>query len=206
MAQSHDSVVESARKLLVEGELARRFVHASGTTLPALYLAGFLTWTQVSVLFVLGAAVTVVLETIRLSIGLDWFIYDYLTREYEEDSIAGYMLYMISAAPVAVVFGPEIAVPATLMLTLGDPISGMIGSGELQSTKRPPALAAMFCICALIALPFVPPIAVVLGGIAGMFADGVKPVIGDFVVDDNLTIPPAAAVAMQAGIELTAVL
>lgn len=190
------------------GELGRRLVHASGSVLPALYLAGLATWPQVQVLFVICAVGTVVLEILRLTVGLDWFIYEHLTREYEQDSIAGYMQYMVSSAAVVVVFEPHIAIPAALMLMLGDPISGMLSSGELRMVKRPRSLVAMFAICAVIALPFVyeTPLAVVFGALGGMLADGVKPIIGDFVVDDNLTIPPVAAAGLWAGIELSGLL
>jgi dolichol kinase len=44
----------------------------------------------------------------------------------------------------------------------------------------------------------------VLAGLATTVADGVKPTVQGYVLDDNLTIPPAAAVAMTVGLELTA--
>jgi dolichol kinase len=59
----------------------------------------------------------------------------------------------------------------------------------------------MFGVCTGLAAPFVPPVAAVLGGLAATLADGVKPVVAGYVIDDNLTIPPAAAVAMLAGLE-----
>ncbi len=40
-----------------------------------------------------GAVVVCVLEAVRLSTGLDWVVYDRLTREYEQDNVAGYALY-----------------------------------------------------------------------------------------------------------------
>jgi dolichol kinase len=60
----------------------------------------------------------------------------------------------------------------------------------------------MFAVCAVIAFVFVDSLlAAILGGLAAMVADGVKPIIGDFVVDDNLTIPVFAALAMFVGLE-----
>jgi len=52
-----------------------------------------------------------VLEFLRLRIGLDWRLYDVLTREYEQDNPAGYALYMISMAIVVVIFQQDIALP-----------------------------------------------------------------------------------------------
>ncbi|PSQ60006.1 MAG: dolichol kinase, partial [Halobacteriales archaeon SW_9_67_25] len=37
--------------------------------------------------------------------------------------------------------------------------------------------------------------------LAATVADGVKPVVAGYVLDDNLTIPPAAAVAMTVGLQ-----
>jgi len=193
---------------VAELEIRRRLVHASGSVLPALFLAGLATWVQVAALLVVGAGVAFALEALRLQVGLDWRIYDRLTREYEQNSVAGYALYMVSSALVAAgavagAFEPSVAAVAILMLTLGDPVSGMIhGGGGLNAIKRPRALAGMFLVCTAIAAPFFAPPVAVLGGLAGMAADGVKPVVAGFVVDDNLTIPPAAALAMQAGLGL----
>jgi dolichol kinase len=192
--------------LFDEREIARRLVHASGTGLPALYLLDLATWQQVATLFVLGAGVALLLEVIRLYVGLEWVVYDRLTREYEQDNLAGYALYFISSAVVAWLVDPGIAVPAILMLTVGDPISGLLGSGELKPAKQTFVLLVMFGVCTGLAAPFVPPIAAVLGGLAATVADGIKPVVAGYVIDDNLTIPPAAAVAMIVGLELQTLL
>jgi len=195
--------VTSAREALGRDEVVRRFVHASGTGLPALYLLDLATWWQVTVLFAVGAVVALVLEAVRLVVGLDWQIYDRLTREYEQDNLAGYALYFISSAPVAVVFEPRIAVPAILMLTIADPVSGLLGSASADSVKEAWVLLAVFGIATALAVPFVPPRAAVLGGLAATLADGVKPVVFGYVLDDNLTIPPAAAVAITVGLQFS---
>lgn len=191
---------KTLRQRLTEAEVARRLVHASGSAIPGLYLLGFATWRQVGLLFAVGAAVALALEVVRLWIGLDWWIYDHLTRSYEQDNPAGYALYFVSSAPVALLAEPRVGVPAILMLTLADPISGLAGSDELRTVKRPAALALMFAVSTAIAAPFVPPLAAVLGGGAATVADGVKPVVRGYVVDDNLTIAPVAALAMAAGL------
>ncbi|MFB6074045.1 MAG: dolichol kinase [Haloarculaceae archaeon] len=187
-------------------EVVRRLVHASGTGLPGLYLLGLTSWRTVQYLLAIGVAVALVLEALRLFVGLDWAIYDRLTREYEQENLAGYALYFVSAAAVAWTFPRPFAIPAILMLTIGDPISGILGSGELRPAKRAYVLLAMFGVCTLLASPFVGPLAAVLGGLAATVADGFKPVIATYVLDDNLTIPPAAAVAMVAGTEIAATL
>ncbi len=185
-------------------EVARRAVHASGTGLPALYLLDLTDWETVRLLFAGGLAVALALEALRLLGGLDWAIYDRLTREYEQDNLAGYALYFLSSTVVAWTAPRAVAIPAILMLTIGDPISGLLGSGELRTVKEVSVLAAMFGVCTLLAVPFVAAPAAVLGGVAATLADGFKPVVATYVLDDNLTIPPAAAVAMVVGTELAA--
>ncbi|MFO7927672.1 MAG: dolichol kinase [Halobacteriota archaeon] len=184
-------------------EIGRRLVHASGAAVPAAYLldthvieTGVVTWSAVQVLAVAGLMVTVVLETARLYGGLEHAVYDRLTREYEQDSVAGYALYVVGATITVFLFEPTIAVPALFMLTLGDPISGMLSSGGLRPIARPRVLVGMFAVCFLIAYPFVSPLAALAGAFGATLADGVKPILNGYVVDDNLTIPIIAAGAM----------
>lgn len=176
-------------------EVARRLVHASGSVVPLLWVGNLLAWDQVRLLLVAGIAVTLVLEALRLLAGLEWIVFDKLTREYEQDNLAGYALYVIGGSLVGLVFGPQIAVPAMLMLTIGDPISGLLGSGELRTIKRPHVLVTMFVVCTALAYPFLPFAAVVAAAVAATVADGIKPVIRGYVIDDNLTIPVVASLA-----------
>ena len=185
-------------------EVLRRVVHASGTAVPALLGGDLVSWRVVQLFLAVALVVVVVLEFLRLSVGLDWAIYDHLTREYEQDNIAGYALYVISSTAVALVIEPQVAVPAILMLTIADPISGLLGSGELRAAKRTFVLLATFGVCLLLATPFVPFVPALFGALAATAADGLKPVVAGYVVDDNLTIPPAAAGAMLLGFEVAA--
>ena len=181
-------------------ELRRRLVHASGAAIPGAYLldeflgVGIVTWELVQAVAVVGLVVTAILEVLRLRVGLEWAIYEQLTREYEQDSVAGYALYVFGATVVVLAFDPRIAVPALFMLTIGDPISGILSTGGLR--KQPRVLAAMFLVCLALALPFVPVVAAIAGAVGATIADGFKPVVGGFVVDDNLSIPIVAAAAM----------
>jgi dolichol kinase len=182
-------------------EVARRLVHASGTLVPVTYLLlAPVTWTVVRAFLVVGTVAAFVLETVRLLVGLDWVVFDRLTREYEQDNPAGYALYAVGMCAVALAFEPRIAIPAMLMLTIADPISGLLSSGELKTAKQTFVLLVTFGVSTFLASPFVPPLAAVLGGLAATLADGVKPVVAGHVVDDNLTIPVGAGVAMYAAV------
>jgi dolichol kinase len=186
------------------GELRRRAVHASGVGFPALYLLGLVQWRTLTLLLLLGSVVAAGLEAVRLLVGLDWAVYETLTREYERDNVAGYALYMFSTTAVAWLFAPVAAVPGMLMLTIGDPVSGLLGSNEAGRAKRAGVLAVMFGVCfALAALVLVPAVslptallAAAVGGAGATVADGYTPVIHGYVVDDNLTIPPAASLGI----------
>jgi dolichol kinase len=178
----------------IRDEVARRLVHASGAAVPLAWLLGA-PWWLVQAFMLFGAVVAAVLEAVRLFVGLEWVVYDKLTREYEQENVAGYALYMWSVAAVVLVFEPRVAVPAMLALSLGDPVSGLLASGELRTVKRPRVLVAMFAITVAVAWPFLPLSASLLAAVGATVADGVKPRFRGVIVDDNLSIPILVAAA-----------
>ena len=183
-------------------EIKRRLFHASSSIIPGLYLLDVLTWSQLGALMLAASAAVVVIEILRLRTGLDLWVFEKLTREYEQETVAGYALGAFSMTAVILAFEPSIAVPAILMLTIGDPVSGLLGTDELRTIKHPRSLAAMFVISFAIAWPFLDPAIAVIAALGAMVADGVKPRIGEFVVDDNLTIPIYAAVLAWVTLEV----
>jgi len=190
-------------------ELGRRVVHATGTLVPGGYLldghvlnSGVFTWSTVRTVAVAGLLATAVLEAARLLGGFEHPIYDRLTREYEAENIAGYALYAVGGTATVFLFEPPIAVPALLMLTLGDPVSGLLSGDSFRRVARPRALAGMFAVSFLFAYPFVPAAAAVAVAAAATVADGVKPVVSGYVIDDNLTIPTIGGGAMWLTIAL----
>ena len=185
-------------------EFERRLIHASGTGLPLLYVLDLVTWREFGLVMLACSAVAAALEFVRLVVGVEWAIYDRLTRPYEQENVAGYGLYMFSITAVVLVFAPHVAVPAALMLTIGDPVSGLLSaSREAGEHKRPRTLAAMFLVCLGVSAPFLVPAAGTVVGLgasvaaaaAATVADGLTPVIAGYVIDDNASIPPTAAVA-----------
>jgi len=244
-------------------ELSRRLVHVSGTAIPGAYVVGIVDWATLRWALLAAALAVVVVETVRLFAGLDWRVFRALVREYEHDNVAAYALFAWSTTLVAWLFAPPVAVPGMLMLSVGDPVAGVLGrrvgrdegptagagdvtstagaagdgqavdeaaaddaatddaatdsdheststtvavdstvaSPELASRTKPPVvLAATFAVCFALAWPFTTGAAgAVVGGVAAAvgaagatLADGVKPVVAGYVVDDNLSIPPAA--------------
>ena len=185
----------------LHSEVKRRLVHVSGTGYPALYLLGLASYEQLGLLLVASSVGALVLEVIRLFVGLDWRIFDELTREYEQENLAGYALYIFGMTVAALAFGPRVAIPAMLMLTIADPISGLAGSGEL-GVKDTHTLLLTFGVCLLItSLSGLPLVAAVLGALAATLADGMKPIIAGYVIDDNITIPVVSAVVMYLALQ-----
>ncbi|TKX77805.1 dolichol kinase [Halorubrum sp. SD626R] len=185
-------------------EFERRLVHAGGTLYPVPYLLGWLSWGETRVFLGVALAVVFALEFLRLVVGLDHAVYRTLTREYEEDALAGYALYQVSMTGTVLLLSPTVAIPAMWMLSVGDPVSGALADNDATEAKRPAAWIAMFLVCFGLAVPFTIPafgpnagVAVAMAGAApAAVADGVPPVIRGIPVDDNLTIPPAAAGGM----------
>jgi dolichol kinase len=187
-------------------ELARRGVHAAGSVVPLAHVAApeVASWPRVRYAVLAGLLFMGLLEVARLTGVLDWAIFRRLTREYERDNPAGYALYVLGGGAVVLLAPPAIAVPSVLMLTLGDPVSGLVSAGGLRPVKGWVPLAAMFGTClalgALAATVWFPDrlalSAAVAGATAATVADGVKPVVAGYVIDDNLTIAPVAALAM----------
>jgi dolichol kinase len=185
-------------------ELGRRGVHASGTGLPALYLLGVFDWPAIRLLLVALSLAVTALEFVRLILDYEWPLFDTLAREYERENVAGYALYAYSQTVVAFVFGPAVALPGMLMLTIGDPVSGYLGSNDAGTAKQAGVLGVMFLVCFALAAPFTTAVAAFPVGLAAAaagaalatVADGFKPVIAGRVVDDNASIPPAAALGI----------
>lgn len=171
------------------GELQRRLVHASGCVIPVSYLLGVVEWEVIVGLFVVGTGVTVILEVVRLRVGLDWVVYDRLTREYEQDAIAGYAYYVLGGTVAVVAYSPRFAVPALFMLMLVDPISGWLSASGPGDRKRVQVLLVTFVLSFAVAYPFTSAVPAVVGGAVVAVADGMKPVIAGRIIDDNLTIP-----------------
>lgn len=178
-------------------ELDRRLVHASGAVVPGAFLAGVVAWASVQWFLVAASVLVAVLEALRLYGHVSWWVFDRLTREYEQENVAGYALYMFSWTATAWLFEPAIAVPAMLMLALGDPASGLLSRGSGLGMKAGWVLLATFGICLAIASVLdVPLLAGVAGALAATLADGATPVIRGYVIDDNATIPLGAAATM----------
>lgn len=185
-------------------EVERRLIHAGGAAVPGLFLLGVVTWRELELIYVAGAIVGLGIEFLRLIVGMDAWLFDALTREYERSNLAGYVLYVLGSTVAVLVFEPRVAIPAVLLLALVDPVSGLLARNEFGEPKRPIVLVVTFGLSAVIASAFVPPVPALLGALTVTVADGMSPVIAGYVIDDNVTIPIGAAVAMWLVLAVTA--
>ncbi|MHB9287435.1 dolichol kinase [Halobacteriales archaeon Cl-PHB] len=180
--------------MLDEVRIQRRLVHLSGTAVPAAYLLDVISWQTVRYLLAAGAAAVVVLEFIRLYVGLDWVVYDRLTRDYEQTNPAGYALAVVGAALVGWTFEPQVAVTAILLLTVADPISGVLSTAEDPDTaKSLGVMGVTFLVCLAITGSLLPLTAAIPTAAVAVAADALKPRVYGFVIDDNFSIPVSAA-------------
>ncbi|MFB6354412.1 MAG: dolichol kinase [Halobacteriales archaeon] len=195
---------------MADRELGRRLVHASGSIVPLAYVAEVVSWPQVQALALAATAVVGTLEAVRLSASVDWvgyrlldrLVYRRLIRSYEEDNPGGYALFVVGGTVAAFAFPPTVAVPAFLMLTIADPVSGLLADNEYGAPKRPAVLAVTFAVGGLIAVPFVPVLPALLGALTATAADGFTPVVHGYVIDDNIGIPIGAGAAMWVGLQV----
>ena len=190
-------------KAAVEGELGRRLVHASGAAIPLTYYVltvgiavdESVAWQVLQAITVLGVLAAAVLEFVRLRIGLDWWIFEHLTRAYEREKVAGYALYLVGMATVALLFEPAIALTGMFLLAIGDPLSGYLAT-DSPGLKGPRAVVPALLVGTGIGIVVGLHPAVAAAAAVGLVVADVRLwSIGGYVIDDNLTIPIAAGVA-----------
>jgi dolichol kinase len=196
-------LVEEWRANLVR-EMKRKLIHLVGLSVPL----GILVFGRVytAIIIALVMALALVMEAGRLK----GIICLPAVREQEEEKVAGYVYYIAGSLLTVSIFQPMIAVASMLMLTLGDAVSGLLGSVVENSNVRAPGkkrikpfpiVTAMFLAClaigylssGLTSLPFEVYLA---GAVGATVADSVAIVICQRGLDDNLTIPLFAGVMM----------
>lgn len=187
-----------------ELEIGRRLVHSLGLVFPVTY---FITdeWVHVQFLLLIALIVGFILEYLRLYRGYDNFIYDRLTRSYEDEKFAGYYLYIIGMFVVSILFNPLIAVSSMIILAIGDPIGGVLSDASVEDGKRLVAVVSVF-LFSVVVIFFVISlssttresiIVALIGGFVAALADYKKLIINNYIVDDNLVIPVSTGLVMQ---------
>lgn len=184
---------------MISEHVGRRLFHALGSLIPITYIIGLVEWRYIVILTWVGLGLAAVLEFVRLFLGYKFL--SSLYRDYESENIAGYAIGTTGIFVAVNLFGvlaedPMIASVSILMLTIVDPIVGVMGTGELRNIKPPHILATTFLLSFLIGVIFLSPLISAAGALGTTLADGAKLRIKGYVIDDNLTIPIYAGVLM----------
>jgi dolichol kinase len=184
-----------------ELELGRRIVHMLGLVFPFSYLI-VKEWMYVQVILGLAVLIGLIMEYFRLKLNWNNIIYDNLTREYEDEKLAGYYLYIVGMFTVSIIFDPVISIPSMVVLAVGDPIGGMLSDSSVDEKKSlTPFLSVL--VFSMIVIFFASSYVytnvesafiALIGSLGAALGDYKKIKIGNYVVDDNLIIPILTAV------------
>lgn len=190
-------------------EMRRKAIHLTGLSVPLglIFLGRTVTAAAIALVF----AISLLLEAARLQgkIRLPE------VRDHEETKVAGYIYYMAGSLLTVLLFSPGIAITAMLFLSLGDTVSGLVGSilqncdvraapspGVRWRIKPLSVVAATFAACVLIGylasgISGLSPHFYLAGAAAAAFADGVAIIIGEKSLDDNFSIPVFSGLVMS---------
>ncbi|MEM2933517.1 MAG: hypothetical protein QXL78_01180 [Methanocellales archaeon] len=185
---------------LLERELKRKTIHISGSLIPILYI--FAVWEIAIIVLSICFLAALSIEWLRLK--YEWQIS--FARSHEYLSISGALYFAFSALFAILFFQKEIAISTLLMLAIGDSICGIAGAafeikigGFKESRRRKPVhlFMLMLIICLLLAYPFLPFEAALIGAVVAALADSLPLNLFDEMLDDNLTIPILSGTAMS---------
>ncbi len=192
-------------------EIRRKSIHLTGLSVPLGILVLGRNFTALMIALALATALILEQGRLKGKIRLPE------VRAHEEEKVAGYIYYIVGSLLTVILFAPMVAVAAMLMLSLGDAVSGLLGSvlensnvrgcNERWRVKPIPLVAGMFLAClaigylssGLTGLPFRVYLA---GAVGATVADCVALVFCRRNLDDNLTIPLFAGTLMSAAIML----
>ena len=187
-------------------EIKRKTIHITGLSVPVgivvfgkIYTAGMIA---------VALVVALILEAGRLRgrISLP------ATRDHEQEKVAGYIYYIFGSLVTVALFQPMIALTSMLMLSLGDAVSGLVGSVLMNSNVREqnvrwrfkplPIVASMFLACMAIgylssSLTRLPWEIYLFGALGATLADSMALVVCNRGLDDNLTIPIFSGIMMS---------
>lgn len=203
-------------------EAKRKGIHLSGLSVPAAILIFGKAATAGLIVLALMAALFLERRRLAGKIRLP------SVRDHEAERVAGYIYYIFGALLAVLLFPPQIAIAAMLMLSLGDAASGIIGSvvrgsavrtrvmeGQSWRPKPLPVVAGTFAVCLLagwfaqlIEGRFFPEPGILsfqvymVGAAAATFADAVPLSFRNRVIDDNLSIPLLSGAAIYVAVLL----
>lgn len=187
-------------------EIKRKTIHISGLSVPVGIVVFGKIYTAGMIALALGVALVLEAGRLRGRISLP------ATRDHEQEKVAGYIYYIFGSLVTVAVFQPMIALTSMLMLSLGDAVSGLVGSVLMNANVREqnvrwrfkplPIVASMFLACMVIgylssSLTRLPWEIYLFGALGATLADSMTLVVCNRGLDDNLTIPIFSGIMMS---------
>ncbi len=179
-------------------EIKRKTIHITGLSVPAGILIFGKIYTAAMIAVALVVALALEAGRLRGRINLP------AVRNHEQEKVAGYIYYIFGSLVTVILFRPMIALTAMLMLSLGDAVSGIVGSVLMNANVRArnerwrfkpfPIVISMFLACLAIGylssgITRLPWEVYLLGALGATVADSMALFVRNRGLDDNLTIP-----------------
>lgn len=187
-------------------EIKRKTIHITGLSVPVGIVVFGKIYTAGMIALALGVALILEVGRLRGRINLP------ATRDHEQEKVAGYIYYIFGSLVTVALFQPMIALTSMLMLSLGDAVSGLVGSVLMNANVREknvrwrfkplPIVASMFLACMVIGylssgLTRLPWEIYLFGALGATLADSMALVVCNRGLDDNLTIPIFSGIMMS---------
>ncbi|MGD0951613.1 MAG: hypothetical protein ABR985_04340 [Methanotrichaceae archaeon] len=187
-------------------EIKRKTIHITGLSVPVGIVVFGKIYTAGMIALALGVALILEAGRLRGRISLP------ATRDHEQEKVAGYIYYIFGSLVTVAIFQPMIALTSMLMLSLGDAVSGLVGSVLMNANVREqnirwrfkplPIVASMFLACMVIgylssSLTRLPWEIYLFGALGATLADSMALVVCNRGLDDNLTIPIFSGIMMS---------
>jgi dolichol kinase len=187
-------------------EIKRKTIHITGLSVPVGIVVFGKIYTAGMIALALGVALILEAGRLRGRISLP------AVRDHEEEKVAGYIYYIFGSLVTVALFQPMIALTSMLMLSLGDAVSGLVGSVLMNSNVRGqnvrwrikplPIVASMFLACMAIgylssSITRLPWEIYLFGALGATLADSMALVVCNRGLDDNLTIPIFSGIMMS---------
>ncbi len=187
-------------------EIKRKTIHITGLSVPVGIVVFGKIYTAGMIALALGVALILEAGRLRGRISLP------ATRDHEQEKVAGYIYYIFGSLVTVALFQPMIALTSMLMLSLGDAVSGLVGSVLMNANVREqnvrwrikplPIVASMFLACMVIgylssSITRLPWEIYLFGALGATLADSMALVVCNRGLDDNLTIPIFSGIMMS---------
>lgn len=189
--------------MLDGSEIRRQIFHiCAGISLLFLAKYNILNPIHIFIILILGIIISLLSKRFKIPI-VCWFLQKFERKEELKKFPGRGVVYLFAGALLSLkLFPPDIAYASIIILSLGDPISHLVGV-RIGKVKHPLSNVKLVegtlvgTLCAFIgALFFVPTLEALLASVGAMTAEVVEFEMNKQVVDDNIIVPIVAGSIM----------